>query len=71
MSGMYGRHVGWVLYLGFGFTLFYKFVCWQGHTRCQETTMHGSFSRSIVWVLGIELKSPAWQREILPVQPSD
>lgn len=33
--------------------------------------MHGSFSRSIVWVLGIELKSPAWQREILPVQPSD
>lgn len=33
--------------------------------------MHGSFTRSIMCVLEIELMPPAWQQEILPVQPSD
>lgn len=61
VSAMYGKQIRWVLYLGFGFTLFYKFVCLQGHTRCQETTCMARSLCSIIWVLDIELKSSAWQ----------
>lgn len=49
----------------------HTYTCMLSTTQCgcQRTTYRSWFSSSTMWILGVELGSPAWQQALQPAEP--